>query len=113
MSDSEVAARLGVTRSAVYQAERGERSGAITIKQLQALANAMGGELVYAIVPKGGVDKLILEQARLKAEERVRLASAHMALEKQSLPNALIKKRIEALTQELAREMPPGFWKNK
>jgi predicted DNA-binding mobile mystery protein A len=52
MSGAEVAKRMGVTRSAIYQAERNERDGAITINQMEKLAEAMGGRFVYAIVPE-------------------------------------------------------------
>lgn len=113
MSGGEVAARMGVSRNAVYQAERNEREGAITINQMQKLAEAMGGHFVYAIVPDGSVDDVIRAQARRKAEARIRRASAHMALEKQSLPSAQTKQRIEELADELVRDMPPDFWEVK
>ena len=113
MSGAEVAARMGVSRGAVYQAERNEREGAITINQMQKLAEAMGGRFVYAIVPEGGVEDVIRAQARRKAEARIRRASAHMALEKQSLPSAQTRQRIEELADELVRDMPPDFWEVK
>lgn len=113
MSGAEVAARMNVSRNAVYQAERNERDGAITINQMQKLAEAMGGRFVYAIVPEGSIEDVILAQARRKAEARIRRASAHMALEKQSLPSAQTKQRIEELADELARDMPPDFWEVK
>ncbi|MEX0604458.1 MAG: mobile mystery protein A [Marinobacter sp.] len=113
MSGAEVAVRMNVSRNAVYQAERNERDGAITINQMQKLAEAMGGRFVYAIVPEGSVDEVIRTQARRKAEARIRRASAHMALEKQSLPSAQTKQRIEELADELARDLPPDFWEIK
>ena len=110
MSGAEVAARMGVSRAAVYQAERNEREGAITINQMQKLAEAMGGRFVYAIVPEGSVEDTIRAQALSKAEARIRRASAHMALEKQSLPSAQTQQRIEDLADELVRDMPSDFW---
>lgn len=112
MSGSEVAARAGVSRNAVYQAERNEREGAVTINQMQKLAQAMGGRFVYAIVPdEGRVDAVIRAQALRKAEARVQRAGAHMALEKQALTPSQTARRIDELADELAREMPPDFWK--
>jgi predicted DNA-binding mobile mystery protein A len=113
MSGAEVAARMGVSRGAVYQAERNEREGAITINQMQKLAEAMGGRFVYAIIPEGSVEDVIHAQARRKAEARIRRASAHMALEKQSLPSAQTRQRIEELADELVRDMPLDFWEVK
>ena len=111
MSGAEVAARLNVSRNAVYQAERNERGGAITLKQMQKLAEAMGGRFVYAVVPQGSVEDVVRAHAVRKAELLVRRASGHMALEQQSLPNARIAQRIEDLAEELAREVPPDFWR--
>ena len=102
---------MDVSRSAVYQAERNERDGAITLKQMQKLAEAMGGRFVYAVVPEGSVGDVIRAQAVRKADDLVRRASGHMALESQSLPNARIAQRIEDLAEELAREVPPDFWR--
>lgn len=114
MSGAQVAARAGVSRNAVYQAERNERDGAITINQMHKLAEAMGGRFVYAIVPDDGhVESVIRAQARRKAEARIMRASAHMALEKQSLTNAQTAQRIEDLADELVRDMPPDFWEVK
>ncbi|MGM0563224.1 MAG: mobile mystery protein A [Pseudomonadota bacterium] len=113
MSGSQVAARMGVSRGAVYQAERNEREGGITINQMQKLAEAMGGRFVYAIVPDGSVEDMIRAQARRKAEARIRRASAHMALEKQSLPSEETERRTEELADELVRNMSPDFWRIK
>ncbi|KAA9130489.1 mobile mystery protein A [Marinihelvus fidelis] len=108
-----LAGRLGVSRGAVYQAERNEREGAITINQLRKLADAMGGRLVYAIVPETSIADMVEHQARRKASGRVRRTNAHMALEQQSLPDEQARQRIEDLAEELARDMPADFWNDQ
>ena len=113
MSGAHVATRMGVSRNAIYQAERNERDGAITIAQMRKIAAAMDAEFVYAVVPKGSVEDVIRAQARRKAEARVRRVSSHMALESQSLPSEQTKQRIENLAEELIRDMPPDFWAAK
>ena len=113
MSGAQVAARMGVSRNAIYQAEGNERDGAITIAQMRKIADAMNAEFVYALVPKGSVDDAIRAQARQKAEALVRRAGAHMALESQSLSNDQIKQRIEELADELVRNMPSDFWETR
>ena len=113
MSGAHVAARMGITRNAIYQAERNERGGAITIAQMRKLAEAMDFEFVYALVPKGSVEDVVRAQARRKAEARVRRASSHMALESQSLTSKQTEQRIQALADELIRDMPPDFWEVK
>lgn len=113
MSGAQVAQRLGITRSAIYQAERNESVGAITLNQMEKLAEAMGGRFVYAIVPEDGVEGIIRKQARRKAEASVRRAAAHMALENQALPEQRTRDRIDELAGQLARDMPPGFWEDR
>lgn len=110
MSGSDVAERLGVSRNAVYQAERNEQDRAITLKQMEKLAEALGGRFVYAIVPEGKVEDIIRAQAGRVARAEIRRASAHMALEAQSLTAEQARQRIEDLAKELARDMPPDFW---
>lgn len=110
MSGSDVAARAGVSRNAVYQAERCERDGAITLNHMQNLAEAMGGRFVYAVIPEGSAQQVTEVQARRKAEALIRRAGAQMALEKQSLTASQTEERIDELAAELAREMPSDFW---
>lgn len=114
MSGAQVAKRVGVTRNAIYQAERNEVDGAITIKQMQKFAEAMGGRFVYAIVPaEGEVADIVHEQARRKATALIMRAGTHMALEKQSLSNEQTAQRIDDLADELVRDMPSDFWNLK
>ena len=113
MSGANVADRMDVSRNAIYQAERNEREGAITIAQMRKIAEAMDAEFVYAVIPKGCVEDVIRAQARRKAEARVRRASSHMALESQSLPREQTKRRIDDLAEQLIRDMPSDFWQVK
>lgn len=110
MSAPELARRTGVTKPAIYQAERKERAGGISIQHMEKLAEAMGGRFVYAIVPENTVNDVLQSQAREKAEQTVKRASAHMALEKQSLTPKQIEDEIERLAEELLRDRPSDFW---
>lgn len=110
MSGAQLARRMGVTRARIAQAEASEAEGGITLKSMQATAEAMGCRFVYAVVPEGRVEDLIVAQARKKATALVITASKHMALESQTLPDKSIALEIERLTRELARDMPADFW---
>jgi predicted DNA-binding mobile mystery protein A len=112
ISGPDLAARLGLTRARVSQTEAAERSGGVTIKTMQAVAEAMGCRFVYAIVPGSGtLEDVIKAQARRKAEALVRRAGGHMALEDQALPKDAMRAEIERVAEELARTMPSDFWK--
>ena len=83
------------------------------MKSMQATARAMGCRFVYAIVPPGRVEDVIMAQARKKATAVVGTASKHMALESQTLPNDKMAQEVERLTREIAQEMSPDFWNDK
>lgn len=114
MSGAELARKMGVTRARVTQAENAELSGGVTLKSMQATAQAMGCRFVYVIIPSSGrIEDVITAQARKRAMAIVGTASKHMALENQKLPNDKIAEEVERLTREIAQEMPPDFWSDK
>jgi predicted DNA-binding mobile mystery protein A len=114
MSGADVAKKMGVTRARVTQAEHAELTGGVTLKSMQATAEAMGCRFVYAVIPPSGrIDDIITAQARKKAMALVGTASKHMALENQALSNDTLTQEVERLTREIAQEMPADFWKDK
>ncbi|MFA6020700.1 MAG: mobile mystery protein A [Rhodospirillales bacterium] len=113
MSGAQLARRLGVSRASVSQTEKNERSGNVTIKHMQAVAEALGCKFVYAIVPEKDIETLILNQAQKKATDLVRRTSGHMALEKQALPNEWNAREAERLRDEYLRAMPSDFWEER
>lgn len=111
MSGAQLGRLMRVTRARVSQAEQAEISGAITLKSLQAMAEAMGCRLVYAIVPKdGSVEELIKAQAEKKAREIVMRAGVHMALEQQNLSDAQMRAEVERLKAQFLQKPPADFW---
>jgi predicted DNA-binding mobile mystery protein A len=113
LSGAQLARKMGVTRARVAQAESAELSGGITLKSMQATAEAMGCRFIYAIVPPERIEDLIIAQARKKATALVDIASQHMALESPALSEEKIAQEIERLTREIAQEMPPDLWNDK
>jgi len=114
MSAPELARRMGVTKPAIYQAERKEREGGVTIQHMEKLAAALGGRFVYAIIPEEGrIEDVLKAQARKKARAVVTRAGIHMALEKQALGKDRMDDEIEALAHEFLRNPPSGFWEEE
>lgn len=69
LSQSQLAARAGVSRATVQQMERAEAQRRITLASLDKLALAMGCQVALAIVPRGGtLDDVRRRQALAKAE---------------------------------------------
>jgi predicted DNA-binding mobile mystery protein A len=113
MSGAQLAKRMGVTRSRVAQAEQAELNDGVTLKSMQAAAEAMGCRFVYAVVPEKRIQDVITAQARKKAAALVGVASTHMALESQALAGNKIAQEVDRLTRELAAQMPSDFWSDK
>ena len=85
MSAAQLAKKLGVTRAAVYQLENREVSRSVSIKQLDKVAEALNCDVVYAIVPREGLEQSIRGRAREKAEKRLRRINLSMGLEAEGI----------------------------
>ena len=105
MSAEHVATRKGVSRNAVYQAERNEKDGAVSLKQMENLAAAMGGRFVYAIVPKEPVEQLKYQQATRRARL---LAREEPGFDSWSRDDQM--DWLDDMTAKQLKDMPPHFW---
>ena len=110
MSGAQLARKLLMSRAQVSQAERNELSGAITLKSLQKMADAMGSRVVYAFVPELPAGKMVEQRTRDKAKQLVSKADTHMALEKQRLSGKDREFEIKRLQRELLQKMPLDLW---
>ena len=66
VSMAEMTRKLGVKRAAISGAEEREREMNVSLKTLSRLAQAMGCELVYAVVPRRGTLAEMAELAALR-----------------------------------------------
>ena len=90
----QIASALAVTPQAVQKLQVSEASESISLKRLRQAAEAMGCELVYALVPKSGTLTDAKEERELqRATERVLAAEHTMALEDQAAGD--VQKRID------------------
>ena len=107
MSADQVALRKGVSRNAVYQAGRSEKEGAVSLKQMEALAAAMGGTFVYAIVPNAPIEQMKYQQALRRAHTKA-----------QNEPNFKTwssdeqQDWIDDIAAQLLHDMAPDFWED-
>jgi transcriptional regulator with XRE-family HTH domain len=65
---AEIAEKMGVNRSGVFDLEAREPQNTVTLKSMSRMAEAMGCKMVYGIVPKGGKTLERLAEERLWAE---------------------------------------------
>jgi predicted DNA-binding mobile mystery protein A len=85
VSQLKVAKSLHIRQQSIVSFEKAEAEDRITLRNLRRVAEAMGCELVYAIVPKSGTIKDLAERrTRNEATKRVLSVEHSMALEDQA-----------------------------
>ncbi len=100
MTMGQVGRASGITRQHLAFLEKSEADERITLKSLKRAAEALGCELVYAIVPKSGsLSDLIETRARKRAAENVLAVEHSMALENQAAGG--VKQKIEEETRRI------------
>ena len=103
ISASEVARTLKTSRQLPVQLEKAEAEDRIALKSLRAAANALGCELVYALVPRANtLHDLVEERARAQAKKHVLGVEHSMALENQAVGR--VDEAVEAETKRLLRK---------
>ena len=98
ISQRHLAGKMKVTQQAVKKFETAEANDRITLGNLRRIAEAMGCELVYAIVPRSGtITELAEQRARVEATKRVLSVEQTMALEDQAVGG--VEKKIAEETK--------------
>ncbi len=111
MSLQQLGKKLSITKQSVSKLEEREKNGAITIKTLKEVANALDMQLIYGFVPKdGSLEALIDRKAKELATHIVMRTSNTMKLEDQENSQMRIKKAIEERTFEIKTQMPKILW---
>ncbi|MHB8621816.1 MAG: mobile mystery protein A [Sulfuricaulis sp.] len=113
MTAKQFAERLAVVPSRIVKIEESEVSGSLSLKNLRRAADALNCELVYAIVPRTSLEEMVRKQATAIATERYRRIAHTMALEKQSVPESVTQKEINASVEDLIRRSPKQLWDKK
>lgn len=113
MSAEQLAARIGVTKPRVYEIEKAEISGSITLNSLERAAHALDCQLVYTLIPRQPLQKTVEIRAMEIARERIRAASHSMSLEDQALDENELSEHIERLAREILDQGGPEFWKRE
>jgi predicted DNA-binding mobile mystery protein A len=110
MRAAQLAARLGVTTSAIAHFERAEAEGAITLNSLEKVAAALDCRFVYAFVPQSSFEEMVQTRAELIAREMVGGVSHTMALEDQALAREQQQELVADLAGQLVRTLPRNLW---
>jgi predicted DNA-binding mobile mystery protein A len=110
MSGKQLALRLQVSQPRVFKLEQGEPSGALTLKTMRQVAEALDCVFVYALVPRSTLEETVRTQARVVAGERLQRVSHTMLLEAQGLTMQEQQASLDGAIEELVRETPKDLW---
>lgn len=98
----EMARRLHKAPTVAARLEGSEAEYRISLGTLRQAADALGCQLVYALVPKSGsIQELAEESTRNRAAENVRAVEHSMALEDQAVGR--VEQKIEEETRRLLK----------
>jgi len=108
----QMAERMNIARSHLSQIEDAEARGAVSIRTLQRAADALGCDLVYALVPRNGktLETLVHDRAQRTAEQMVERVAETMALEDQAVSREFRKREVDRIARELVRTMSKDLW---
>jgi len=110
MSTEQLAQRIGVTRQAVLQLEIAEQRKTTTWTSLRKAADAMDCDVVYAVVPRGSLNQILLRQGRKQAERHVARISHSMKLDAHMVGPGEQERQVEELAAQLAAERSKALW---
>jgi len=113
MTAEQLAQRIGVTKPRVYEIERSELNGSITLDSLERAARAMDCKVVYALVPRQPLQATVEQRALSEAKKRMQVAAHTMVLEDQAVEEKDLKEQIEALAKELLNQKGSILWVDK
>lgn len=110
MTGTQLAKRLNTNKQRIARIEQDEKRGRVTLKTMQAVAEAMECEFVYGFVPRQSLEQAVRDQARRVAAKRMSRSNQMMRLEAQELSPEEKKQVLDELTDEIANEMPRNLW---
>jgi len=105
MSMAQLGRRMGLPRQGVLALEQREANGAVSLKTLREAAAALDAELVYAIVPRRSLARMLEKQARRKAGEELALEQWASAAD--------LEAAVERRAAEWLHVRPRALWDDK
>ena len=108
MTQAQLAERMGVSRQAISQLEARESEGSTSLQALEEAAQALGGKLVYGIVPNQALSETLRQRAEELATRWTSEVRHTMKLEDQE-PETELDRPTRELVDELLAS-PSRLW---
>jgi len=109
MSAKQLANRTGMAQQRIGVIEKGEFTGAVTLKTMRRIAEGLDSVFVYGFVPKTSLEETLRTRAKQIAAERLSQASRTMGLENQALSEQENRKVLAEAVERLI-EKPAALW---
>jgi predicted DNA-binding mobile mystery protein A len=109
MSAKQLADRTGMAQQRIAVVEKGEFTGAVTLKTMRRIAEGLDCVFVYGFVPKSDLNTTLREKAEQIAARRLAQVSQTMGLENQALSEQENQKVFEETVNRLI-ENPSALW---
>jgi predicted DNA-binding mobile mystery protein A len=110
MSTTALSKRLGVNHSTILEYEKSEMRGSITLNTLGRVADALGAELIVALVPRKSMATALRERAESVARGEMRAVIQTMRLEDQEVESEATREECEKLVTSLLSH-PRKLWR--
>lgn len=109
MTTAQLAARLDVSQPAVSGIEASEGMETIRLDTLRRVADALGCDLVYALVPRKPLETMVQERARTVAASMLGPVRQTMALEGQTVDPSVVSedRQLEIAARQIR---PRDLW---
>jgi predicted DNA-binding mobile mystery protein A len=110
MTTAQLAKRMDVRQPRIVELEKAEASGNITMRSLERAAEALGCQVVYALVPHKPLTTTLEERALQVAERQLSSVEQTMRLEGQDVDDQEQRKlTLKRLADDLLRR-PARLW---
>jgi len=103
--------KLGINQSSVHRLEISEAEDTITLGSLRRVAEALGCELKYALVPKQTIEQTLDERANKVARERMAAVAHSMSLEAQATSAETIETQAKEMAESLRQGSKRELWR--
>jgi predicted DNA-binding mobile mystery protein A len=111
MPAARLAKELGLVPSTVLRLETSEADDTITLGSLRRVAEALGCELQYALVPRQSIAQTMKSQANKVARERIAAVAHTMALEAQATSNETVDTQVQELAESILKGSRRELWR--
>ncbi len=110
MSKTQLAKRVGITRPSLDELESNELKETITLTSMSKIADALGCEVRYVLVPRKPLEHMIAERAMKKASTKLGRVNQSQALEASALEAASLSGAVVDLAKEYEVNRPADLW---